>query len=196
MHVVMVHGFLDTGGLFSEMAARLEERGHACHAPTFYPRDGGLGLSDLSGKLGTYVDTHVPAGAPMALVGFSMGALVARHYLQARGGASRAQAFFSIAGPHGGTPMAYLYPRSGTRQMAPGSPFLRELAGGGEALATLPVFTYRTPFDLMVFPAATTRIAGARETVIHALFHSKLPSDPRLLAHVGAALSSIGAAST
>src|SRR5665213_3181598 len=191
MNVVMVHGFADTGRLFRVLCRELGARGHACHAPTFYPRTARLGIPDLSGKLDAFIRAQVPAGAPLALVGFSMGALVARHYLQALGGASSASAFFSIAGPHLGTYSAYPFPGLGARQMRPGSVFLRQLNSEAAALGGLPVFTYRTPLDLVVFPAATTRIPSAPERVAWCPLHSLLPSDPDVVDHIAGELAKL-----
>ena len=192
MEVVLVHGFLDTGRLFDDLSARLGAAGHACRAPTLEPRDGRLGIPDLSRKLASFIDGYVGAGAPLALIGFSMGALVCRHYIQALAGERRVCAFFSIAGPHAGTPTAYFYPGGGTRDMRPGSAFLGALGQPSDRLAAMPVITYRTPFDLMVMPPSTTRIAGATEVVVPSLLHSMMPASPRLAAHIAAALGRIG----
>jgi triacylglycerol lipase len=191
MNVVMVHGFADTGRLFRVLSRELEARGHACHAPTFSPRDGRLGIPDLSGKLASYIADHVPPGAQVALVGFSMGALVSRHYLQALGGARRVRVFFSIAGPHAGTLNAYLYPGEGTRQMRPGSAFLQDLRAGRESLNGMPVYTYRTPMDLMVTPSRSSRIPDAPELVVWSPFHSMLPSNARVVDHIASALAKL-----
>ncbi len=187
----MVHGFADTGRLFRALCRELGARGHACHAPTLHPRTGSLGLPDLSAKLAAFVRERVPPGEPLALVGFSMGALVARHYLQALGGASTARAFFSIAGPHHGTPSAYLLPGLGIRQMRPGSVFLRELNADPGALAGLPVFTFRTPFDLTVFPAATSRLPGAEERIVWCPLHALLPGDRDVADHIAGELAKL-----
>jgi triacylglycerol lipase len=190
MDVVMVHGFWDTGRLFSRLGAHLEAQGHTCHTPTLHPRDGRHGMPDLAAKLSLYIEGNIGEDARMAVVGFSMGAIVARYYLQALGGAAKTSAYFSIAAPYRGTPAAYFYPGSGTRQMRPGSPFLAELGAG--SLGDLPVFTYRTPYDFMVFPAATTRITGATEILVPTHLHAHLPSDPRLLRHISAELARRG----
>ncbi len=192
MNVVMVHGFLDTGRLFGALGRRLEAEGHRCHAPTLHPRDGRLGIPDLAGKLADYVANHVERGVPSAFVGFSMGAIVARFYLQEMGGALSSRAFFSIAGPNGGAFAAYLYPGLGTRQMRPGSPLLAGLERGIGALAGMRVFTYRTPVDLMVQPARSTRLAGASEVVVWCPFHALMPSDPTVIGHIAGELGKIG----
>jgi triacylglycerol lipase len=191
MDVIMVHGFWDTGRLFRAMAAHLEAEGHTCHTPTLEPRDGRLGIPYLSGKLAAYGKAHVEAGAPVAFVGFSMGAVVARHHLQGPERPGSVSAFFSIAGPHGGTPTAYFYPGLATREMRPGSRFLREMHAGADALRGIPVFTYRTPFDLMVVPPSSTRLPSATERVFRTLFHSMLPGDPRVIGAIAAELGSL-----
>src|SRR5579862_9754859 len=108
MHVVMVHGFLNSGRLFGPLRRRLEASGHLCLAPTLHPRDGRSGIPDLAGKLAAIIASGVPAQAPLAVIGFSMGALVARYYLQILGGSRRTRAFLSIAGPYRGSLNAYL----------------------------------------------------------------------------------------
>jgi triacylglycerol lipase len=184
MDVVMVHGFLNTGRLLRPLCRAVEAHGHTCHAPTFHPRDGRLGLPDLSQKLASFIGEHLAPGAPLALVGFSMGALVVRHYLQALGGARSARAFFSIAGPYRGTMNAYLYPGLGTRQMRPGSAFLESLRAGASALDSVAVFTYRTPFDLMVLPSTGSLIPSAKDLLVWCPFHSLLPRDLHLGNHI------------
>lgn len=148
-----------------------------------------MGIPDLSAKLAAYVEGSVRRGAPVAVVGFSMGSLVARHYLQDLGGAARARAFFSIAGPHGGTITAYLYPGLATRQMRPGSPFLRLQDNGAGGIGGLSVFTYRTPFDLMVVPPSSTRMGSAPELTVWCPLHALMPSNPRVIGHIAGELA-------
>ncbi len=191
MNVVMIHGFLDTGRLFGPLCAALEAHGHVCHAPTMHPRDARLGIPDLSSKLSALVEGVVAPGAPLALVGFSMGALVVRFYLQALGGARTARAFFSIAGPYRGSFNAYLYPGLGTRQMRPGSPFLRRLDAGARALDRMAVFTYRTPLDLMVVPSTGSRIPRAKDVALWCPLHSLLPRSRDLAEHIAGELAKL-----
>ena len=170
MNVVMVHGFGDTGRLFRRMSRTLEERGHACLAPTMSPADARLGIEDLSVKLASFVDGEVPAGAPMAMVGFSMGALVVRHYLQALGGARRTRAFFSIAGPHGGTMNAYLYPGRGDARDASWQRIpARPRRGSGESRRASRICIRSVPPD--GDPEHELRMAGAEDVVVWCPFH-------------------------
>jgi len=187
----MVHGFLNTGRLLGPLCRALEARGHTCHAPTIRPTDGRAGIPDLSAKLASFIAANVAPDAPLALVGFSMGALAVRHYLQALGGAQRAKAFFSIAAPYRGSPNAYLYPGLGTRQMRPGSPFLESLDAGAAALRGIAVFTYRTPLDLMVLPSSGSRIRLAKDLVLWCPLHSLLPRDRHLGEHIANELAKL-----
>jgi triacylglycerol lipase len=189
MNVVMVHGCADTGALFRRMSRRLEADGHTCHAPTLRPRDARLGIPDLSGKLAAYVEANVRRADPVAIVGFSMGSLIARHYLQELGGARMATAFFSIAGPHRGTITAYLYPGIGTREMRPGSPFLRLQEEGAGKIGALTAFTYRTPLDFMVMPSASTRLGTAPEVTVWCPFHALMPGNLRVIGHIAGELA-------
>jgi hypothetical protein len=72
--------------------------------------------------------------------------------------------------------------------MRPRSLFLRELDETG-SLAGLSLFTYRTPFDLMVNPAGTTRLPSATEVVVLCPFHSMLPSSSGVMSHIAGALA-------
>ncbi len=173
------------------MSRRLEAEGHTCLAPTLHPRDARLGIPDLSGKLAAYVESNVRPGEPLAIVGFSMGSLVARHYLQELGGGRLAKAFFSIAGPHAGTIAAYLYPGIGTREMRPGSPFLRLQDEGAGALEGLSVHTYRTPLDFMVVPSASTRLGRAPEVTVWCPFHALMPGNLRVIGHIAGELAKL-----
>ncbi len=174
MNIILVHGFLDTGRVFRRLSQRLTDAGHTCSAPTLRPTDARHGLPDLAEKLARHIQTTIEPGEPFALVGFSMGAIVARYYLQHLDGAKTARAFFTISAPHRGAWTAYLYPGLGTRQMRPGSEFLRSLDESAQVLNGLPVYCYWTPVDLMV-PAGRSTLEFAVGRRILAPLHSLMP---------------------
>jgi triacylglycerol lipase len=89
MNFLWVLGFLDRGCLFRRLQNRLEVAGRKCFAPTLSPRDARRGISDLANKLADLADQNLPADASLALVGFGMGCLVAKYYLQSEGGSRR-----------------------------------------------------------------------------------------------------------
>ncbi len=101
-------------------------------------------------------------GAAIDLVGFSMGALVARYYLQRLGGNARVRRFVSISGPHAGTLSAYALPLAGTRDMRPGSALLRDLSGDADPFGAVEVHCLYTPFDAMILPATSGVLRQAK----------------------------------
>ncbi len=189
MNVVLVHGWLNRGSIMRSLARALQEQGHVCYSPSLRPCDGRGGLAALSGCLQREIDDRFGSAAPLALVGFSMGALVSRYYIQMCGGRGRTQALFSIAGPHLGTLSAYLYPSQGVCDMRPGSPFLRELDRTRDRLAGLPVVSYWTPFDAMIRPVRSAQWTQGEVVRVPAPFHALLPFDKRLQGDVCARLS-------
>lgn len=171
MNILLVHGFWDTGKVFRRLQNRLTAGGHRCFAPTLFPRDARLGIPDLAQKLADYADRNLPDDSPMVVVGFSMGCLVAKYYLQSLPTDRCVNAFFAISGPMRGTMTAWLYPGKGARDMRPGSKFLRELEAAAEGGFKIPVYTYYTPLDLMIIPAASSRLAQAQELMVWTPLH-------------------------
>jgi len=144
-HVVLVHGFMDTGSVFKSLRRQLESNGHRCLAPNLRPRDARHGIEALAEHLRQEIEGQIPHQQSFSMIGFSMGGLVARHYLQHLDGAKRCQRLITISSPHQGTLMAWLHPSKGAKQMRPGSNFLEDLAATESRLGEIPVISYRTP---------------------------------------------------
>ena len=192
MNVLLVHGFLDRGTLFRRLQRRLETAGHTCFAPTLSPRDARHGIPDLANKLADYIELNLPAGLPFAIVGFSMGCVVAYCYLRSGRRHPQVRAFFAISGPMQGTLTAWLYPGKGTRQMRPGSEFLRELESPGKHEPEVPVHTYFTPLDLIIIPATSSRMANAPELSVWTPLHRGMLWNQRVAGDILEKLSALG----
>lgn len=179
MNIVFVHGIFDNGGLFRPLVQALEREGHRCWVPALKPADGRTGIADLALKLKAYINQQVPADTELAIVGFSMGCMVSRYYMQLLGGARRTRGFFAISGPHDGTLMAYLYPGQGAKDLRPDSPLLRMLKQTEGRLGHIPVFAYWTSRDLMIIPATSCCWPSADRCLnVKALIHRSMPSSP------------------
>lgn len=164
-----------------KLADHLTREGHECLVPTLDPHDARKGLPMMAHQLHGILEEKLPAEERFALVGFSMGALISRYYLQELGGHERAEAFFSISGPHEGTWAAYLHSGEGVNQMRPGSSFLNDLQRSSRRLESLPITSYWTPFDLIVIPAVSSRWNMGEEVCIPSMLHHKIISDHRLM---------------
>lgn len=163
------------------LARHLAGDGHDCLVPSLKPSDGRDGLPAMARQLQEFLKGELEEGERFSLVGFSMGTLISRYYLQELDGHRRVDAFFSISGPHAGTWTAYLYPGDGVMQMRPGSSFLRSLDASTHRMESLPVTCYWTPFDLMIIPATSCRWSRGAEVRIPSLVHRWMVSDHRLL---------------
>jgi triacylglycerol lipase len=153
---VLVHGIFEDGTKFKKMKARLESRGIQCYCPKLLYQDGTGGLDFLAEHLKNDIDREFGSKRKIIVIGFSMGGLVTRHYVQNLGGAERCATFITISSPHHGTSVAWTYPSEGVRQMRRGSEFLSNLQKTEHRLGELPVASYRTPMDLIILPATSS----------------------------------------
>jgi len=186
MHIVLVHGIYNTARRFRVMQAEFKARGHRCIAPSLTPNSGSQGLEPLARQLKIVVDRAlVETGTEICLVGFSMGGLIARYYLQALGGYKVVKLFFSISTPHHGSYWAHGLPSmKGVRQMCPGSDFLRELQQGSSCLQDVQCFSYWTPFDLVIVPAASSIWDKAENIKVNVLAHHLMVKDARVIGDI------------
>ncbi|CCE22864.1 MULTISPECIES: esterase/lipase family protein [Methylotuvimicrobium] len=184
MKVILVHGIFDTGRVFKHMTSKLEASGHECHAPNLKPSNAELGITDLSIKLKNYIDQQISVDQPIAIIGFSMGCMVSRYYLQILEGHERTKAFFAISGPHYGTMTAYFYPSKGAKDMRPNSRFLADLAITENRLENIQLYSYRTPFDAMIVPSKSSDWKIANNKRANAIVHSLMVRDRSVISDI------------
>lgn len=191
--VLLVHGIWDSAQRLEPLRRGLADRGLSDLVTLdLLPNTGQAPLE----RLGAQVDAvarQALARSPdgrIDLVGFSMGALVSRWWLQQGGGRGLVTSFVSISGPHRGTLTAWpLSMLAGVRQMRPGSPFLRSLAADPDPWGKTRVHCLYTPFDVMIVPATSSVLPGARSIeAVRVPIHRLMLSDPRVLDAVAARL--------
>ncbi len=187
--VVLVHGIYSCSGDMTRLARHLEREGRPVFSLDLDPADGRCGLEVLAGQLDTFIHEKVPHGK-FDLVGFSMGGLISRYYVQRLDRARRVDHFISLAAPHRGTVMAGLNNRTGGHQMRRGSDFLRDLERDQDDLRRVKFTSFYTPFDLVVVPAQSSELPQARNVRIWAMLHPSLILEKRCLRAVSAALES------
>jgi triacylglycerol lipase len=167
----------------------LEQRGRVTHRFNLRPRWGGAGIEALAHQVHSYVESAFGRKEAFDLVGFSMGGIVARYYLQPLGGLSRVLRLVTISPPHRGTLTAFLLWSSGVRQMRTGSRFLRDLNADSHVLQCLRFTTIWTPWDLMILPTKSSVIPEARAVRVSVTAHPLMVRDQRVLRAVEKALS-------
>ena len=174
----------DTAALFRQLREYLEARGFVTHALTFVPNDGKASLEELARQVADFVEQTCAPDEQIDLIGFSMGGIVARYYVQRLSGRNRVSRLITIGSPHRGTWTAMLLGRAGVKQMRPGSAFLRDLNRDPCGFTSI-----WTPWDLMVIPANSSVLPGARTIRIHVAAHAMMVRDQRVLRGVGDALA-------
>jgi triacylglycerol lipase len=182
--VVVVHGIWDNERSVAPLARSLVQRGHAqVHALSLDPPWGNASIETLAQQLDAFVEALVGRLGVSAvdLVGFSMGALISRTYLQLYGGDRRVRRFVSISGPHRGTVTAYALPLTGVRQMRPGSALLQRLGSDVSHLTNVEVHCLYTPYDAMIVPGESGVLVGARSVhKLPVLMHRLMLFDARV----------------
>ena len=169
MKVVLVHGIFNTGHVMRVLQKRLQQTGHQCLSPTIAPFDGRHGIEHAAKELRQQIDAAFGVDANIVLIGFSMGGIVGRYYLQLLGGAKRVSQFFSLSTPHNGSYLAYLpYPSKGIKQLRPNSELLLELARTEAALAGVKLYSFWTPIDFTIVPSSSScwRVADNKSFII------------------------------
>jgi triacylglycerol lipase len=186
--VILVHGICDSATSMCVMDRWLTSRGWPVHRISLFPSDGSLALEALAEQLRNYVEKNVSLNSKLSLVGFSMGGLVCRHYVQKLGGDSRVAAMITLSAPHRGTWLARLSNRPACRQMCPGSDFLRSLSENLSVFKRVRLTSIWTPFDLVILPPTSSRVSFARNQSILMPAHPLMILSRRCLRAVEAAL--------
>ncbi len=188
--VVLVHGFWDTAQVLSSMSGYLNDLGWSVHSLDLVPNDGTQALEQLAQQLDAYINRTFPPEQPIDLVGYSMGGLVSRYYVQRLGGLDRVRRFITLSSPHHGTWTAYTFDRPGCLQMRPNSPFLEDLNRDAiEQLSRLKFTSMWTPYDLMIVPAQSSLMPIGQTIELPIFLHRWMVSDSRSLQVVAQILS-------
>lgn len=187
--VLLIHGLDDTAAVFHRMAPYLSDRGWSVYDISLIPSNATVGIDLLAEQLRDYIDQTFSPDQPFDLLGFSMGGIVSRYYIQRLGGIKRVGRFISLASPNNGTFTAYWYNRPGCIQMRPNSRFLRDLNQDAEMLAALNFTCIWTPFDLMILPADSSRMPIGKQVRLPVLTHPQMLTETASLEAVVAALS-------
>jgi triacylglycerol lipase len=192
--VLLVHGFQDDAKKMQSMAHALQHEGWTVLTPTLSPSGGQVGNEILAQQLSDFIEANVPHGRKCDLVGFSMGGIVCRYYLQRLGGVARVDRFVAISAPEHGTWWASICPAEllrwpGVAQLRPDSAFLRDLDSDAQVLNRVRLTTIWTPLDLAIFPAASSRMPVGRETKLSVPLHPLMVWLPSCRRAVAAALT-------
>ncbi|WDV49451.1 alpha/beta fold hydrolase [Streptomyces coeruleorubidus] len=178
--VLLVHGLADGASVVPPLERELRADGVGPFIPVACNAFGS-DIRTAARSLGRQVEQVCARGGGRAVVviGYSLGGLIARYYVQRLGGDAHVPLVITLATPHGGTATAMLAPAHPLlRQLRPGSGLLTELAEPAAGCRTRFVAFY-SDLDEAVIPAARGRIdhpdLKARNVLVPGVGHLTLP---------------------
>jgi triacylglycerol lipase len=181
--VVVIHGIYSSSRDMVRLTRALEADGRQAYAIDLYPRDGTASLEDLSYQLETFITQKVQR-RQVDIVAYSMGGIVARHYLQRRSGMQQVRRFISLSAPNHGSLLGWLHPGKGARQMHTRSSFLQQLNEDAHSLKQVNTVCLWTCTDLIILPAKSSVMPQLRNEHLWGVGHFSWITDKRFIRRV------------
>jgi pimeloyl-ACP methyl ester carboxylesterase len=181
--IILLHGLFQSRACWWWLKLNLRRHGHiALHAITLPPwKD----VEVLTERLAKTVDTlrHRHGTCRVHLVGHSMGALIARNYLQIRGGAGKIERCVFLGAPHGGSKLAAFALSPLGLLLIPGSAFLQRLATAAwpDRTGVLNIYSIH---DNMVLPAENAFLPGISNAEMTGMGHTSLLFYPSVIRRI------------
>ena len=175
--IILIHGLWNTSSIFSSITSKLDDIGIEYFAPTLKHSYGMTSIIDLTIILNELILEKYGLEKELDILGFSMGGIIGRYWLQKFNGYKRTRRFISIGSPHKGTFMAQLVPKfpfRGISEMKIKSKFLRELEKNDFLLDDIECINFFTYWDLMVFPSWWTNLNLGEKISVRVYKHRNL----------------------
>ncbi|MCP9834743.1 triacylglycerol lipase [Cyanobium sp. Aljojuca 7A6] len=153
--LVLVHGLFDTPRVFERLERRLAGRREPLLLPALPLRFGIAPIQTSAQRLAGHIEAAFGGSETIDILGFSMGGVIARTWIQLMGGHVRTRRFLSLGSPQQGTLTAQPWPRpllAGVADLKLGSALLRQLNADLTTLQGIDCSSYGTATDLMVLP--------------------------------------------
>lgn len=183
--LVLVHGLWDTPRLFQRLKRELAQDRQPLLIPHLPHRLGAVGLLELAEQLGGHIEAAFGREEPIDLLGFSMGGVVVRSWIQLLGGQRRSRRFHCVGSPQRGTWTAQPVPAvllRGIAEMKRGSALLRRLDANLASLRPVDCRSYYCRTDLTVVPGWQARLPLGPAIAVPVATHRQLITHPRALA--------------
>jgi len=173
----LIHGLWNTSSIFSSITSKLDDIGIEYFAPTLKHAYGKTSIIDLTNSLNELILEQYGLKQKVDILGFSMGGIIGRYWIQKFNGYKRTRRFISIGSPHKGTFTAQLvpkYPFRGISEMKINSKLLREMKNNDFFLDDIECINFFTFWDLMVFPGWWTNLNVGKKISVKVYIHRNL----------------------
>lgn len=182
--LVLVHGLFDTPRVFDHLERRLAGRRRPLLMPALPLRFGVAAIEVSAQRLAAAIEAAFGTAEPLDILGFSMGGVIARTWIQRMGGHARTRRFISVGSPQQGTLTAQPWPRrplAGIADLKVGSPLLRQLNADITPLQGIDCRSFATVFDLMVVPGWRAVLPIGPRRMLPVWTHRQLLRSPAAL---------------
>ena len=180
-NIILIHGLWNTPNIFNGLIKSLKDFDIKIFTPHLPHSFGRTNLYNLAIDLDVYINSNLGPNTPIDLLGFSMGGLIARIWLQKMNGSFRTKRFISLGSPNNGTIVAQLVPFAlfpGIAQMKRNSSLIRDLNNDFSALDNVNCISYFCPWDLMVIPGWEAVLPVGSKFSLPVLYHKELIKSP------------------
>ncbi len=177
--VILISGIYNTGVVLKTFKNSLQADGFIVEDFVPNPNDASVSLVTSALDLEKFISSCSTDKEPIVIIGFSMGGLIARYYVQKIDQGKRVQKLITISSPHNGTLWARILPNIGTIEMRPHSKFLVDLAAS--PWPNVPCISLWTPYDLTIRPAKSSLLNYAKNIRINAWCHMAMMKNAQVL---------------
>ncbi len=180
--LVLVHGLWNTPKLFNRFKSCIAQPKSLLVLPHLKHKFGRVDIRELAHNLNFQINQRLGTDIKIDLLGFSMGGLISRVWLQEMDGYKRTERFFSVGSPHQGTLTAQLVPSvlfPGIAQMKVGSQLIKSLSINSGNLHQIECRSYFCMLDLMVFPGFRAVLPIGTSIPVPVLTHKCLIKRPQ-----------------
>jgi len=189
--LVLVHGLLDTPAVFAGLQHQLAGRRPELLIPALPLRLGLTPVETAAQLLDQQIAAAFAPQAPIDVLGFSIGGVIARTWIQRLGGHRRTRRFYSVGSPQQGTLTARPWPRrlfKGLADLRVGSPLLQALNSDLTTLAPVECHSFYSDLDLAVLPGWQAVLPIGERTRLPVATHPQLLRDRAALRPLASAL--------
>ncbi|KEF41645.1 MAG: alpha/beta hydrolase [Cyanobium sp. CACIAM 14] len=181
---MLVHGLFDTARVFDRLRRHLDGRREPLLIPDLPLRWGSTPIESSAGLLARQIEMAFGDRQPIDILGFSMGGVIARTWIQLLGGHRRTRRFLSLGSPQQGTLTALPWPGrwlGGIADLKPASPLLRKLNADLSPLEEVACSSYYCALDLMVVPGPRAVLPIGERRPLAVWTHRQLLRHPAAL---------------
>lgn len=143
--VILISGIYNTGKVLNKMQINLTAAGFVVEKFVPSPNDASVSLGSLALDLELFVNNCCDSKEGVVIIGFSMGGLIARYYVQKLDLGKHVRKLITISSPHHGSLWAWILPKIGASEMRPNSSFLLDLENS--SWPNVPCVCLWTPYD-------------------------------------------------